>query len=49
MAGYRQRQGLIFLVCSSIAVRRENARGETPPTTPVIRMKIKPTTAMGCV
>jgi len=48
MAGYRQRQGLIFLVRSSIAVRRETARvGTSASGTQVVKMKIKPTTAIG--
>ncbi len=41
---------MIFLVCSSIAVRRETARGRKPVNdTQVARMKIKTTTAIVCV
>ena len=50
MAGYRQRQELIFYTQprTSLSGARLQARG-TPSMTHVTRMKIKDTTAMGCV
>jgi hypothetical protein len=47
MAGYRQRQELIFYTQPHIAVRRETVRRGKSSTTHMIKIKTKPTTAMG--